>query len=175
MQAKNTVIAAVAAAVAVAGVLYASPYVTLYRISQAVERKDAAAVSSYVDFPALRQSVKAQALARLQPHDPARQDDNPLAGFGRMLASGLVEQMVQALVSPNGVMLMLEKGKPGKPADVAAAGVGIDPGSARPRRDYALDYQDWSHVFVHPKGEQGGFVFERRNLVGWKLVGVRMD
>jgi len=174
MQAKNTVIAAVAAAAA-AGVLYASPYVTLYRIAQAVERKDAVAVSSHVDFPALRESVKAQALARLQPHDPAPQDDNPLAGFGRRLASGLVEQMVQALVSPNGVMLMLEKGKPGKPADVAAAGVGIDPGNARPHRDYALDYQDWSHVFVHPKEEQGGFVFERRNLISWKLVGVRMD
>lgn len=161
--------------VAVAGLLYASPFIVLHQIGKAVERKDAEAVSAHVDFAALRESIKAQMMARLQVGmGSAEASNNPLAGLGQTLAQGLVGQFTDALVSPEGVMLMLEKGKPGKPTDVAAAGVGLDTQGAS-RKDYTVDYQGWSRVFVHPRGESGGFVFRREGLMGWKLVAVKMD
>lgn len=175
---KTGIIAGTGAAlcVAVAGLLYASPFIVLHQIGKAVERQDAEAVSAHVDFAALRESIKAQMMARLQARTAAADaPDNPLAGLGQTLARGLVGQLTDALVSPQGVMLMLEKGKPGKPADVAAAGVGLDTQGASRRRDYAVDYQGWSRVFVHPRGESGGFVFQRDGLMGWKLVAVQMD
>jgi hypothetical protein len=164
------------ACMALAGLLYASPYLTLHRIGQAIERKDAETVSSHVDFQALRESVKAQMQTKMQAQSQKPEmQNNPLASLGQALAIGLVNQAAEALVSPSGVMLMLQNGKPGKPADVAAAGLGIDTQAAPQRKDYAVDYQGWSQVFVHPKGESGGFVFRREGLIGWKLVGIQMD
>lgn len=169
--------AAIAVAIAAGALLYASPYITLHQIHSAIERKDAAAVAEHVDFPALRESVKAQVLVRMESEmDRAAIKDNPFAGLGQMLARGLVDQFTDALVSPEGVMLMLENGKPGKPADVAAAGVGISSGDAeKPRKKLSVEYQGWSKVFVHAKGEPGGFVFRRDGLIGWKLVAAKMD
>jgi hypothetical protein len=165
-----------AACVAAAGLLYASPYIALHQIGKAVERQDAQAVSGYVDFPALRESIKGQMMARLQAQmGSASPSSNPLAGFGQQLAQGLVNQFTEALVSPDGVMLLLQKGKPGKPTDVAAAGVGVDTQGGPARKDYSVEYQGWSKVFVHPRGEPGGFVFRREGLMGWKLVAVKMD
>ena len=163
--------------VAAAGLLYASPYIALHQIGKAVERRDAQALSGYVDFPALRESIKGQMMARLQSQMGGSGDSasNPLAGFGQQLAQGLVSQFTEALVSPDGVMLMLEKGKPGKPTDVAAAGVGVDSQGGPPRKDYSVQYQGWSKVFVHPRGEPGGFIFRREGLMGWRLVAVKMD
>ena len=40
--------------------LILSPYFVIYQIRQAVERDDANAVASYVDFPSVRQSFKDQ-------------------------------------------------------------------------------------------------------------------
>ena len=174
---KSKIIAGAVICTAVAGVLYASPYLALHSIAKAIENKDADTVSEYVDFPALRESVKGQMLVKMQAEmqKTPEMQNNPLAGFGQMLAMGLVNQMAETLVSPAGVMLMLENGKPGKPADVAAAGVGVDTQGGKPRKDFAVNYQGWSKVFVHPKNEQGGFIFKRDGLMGWKLVAVKMD
>lgn len=176
---KSKTIAGVVAAVCVAaaGLLYASPYLALRSIGKAIDAKDADTVAEYVDFPALRESVKGQMLIKMQSEmQKPDMAANPLAGLGQMLVAGLVNQMVETLVSPAGVMLMLENGKPGKPSDVAAAGAGVDTQAGTTRRkDFAVDYQGWSKVFVHPKNEPGGFVFRRDGLMGWKLVAVKMD
>lgn len=175
---KTKVIAGAAAVcVAAAGLVYASPYLALRSIAKAIENKDADTVAEYVDFPALRESIKGQMLVRMQSEmdKSPEMKNNPFAGFGQMLAMGLVDKMTETLVSPAGVMLMLEKGRPGKPADVAAAGVGVDTQGSKPRKDFAVDYQGWSKVFVHPKNQPGGFIFKRDGLMGWKLVAVKMD
>jgi len=173
---KKIVAGAVSACVVAAALLYASPYLALRSIAKAIERKDADAVSEYVDFPALRESIKGQMLIKVQEQmQSPEMKNNPFAGFGQVMAMGLVNQLTESLVSPAGVMLMLEKGKPGKPADVAAAGVGIDTQGDKPRKDFAVDYQGWSKVFVHPKNQPGGFIFKRDGLMGWKLVAVKMD
>lgn len=161
---------------AIAGLLAASPYLTLRNIAKAIEEKDADRVSRYVDFPALRENVKGQVLVRLQEQiQTPDMKESPIAGLGQALAMSVVNQATDALVSPTGVMLMLKNGKPGKPADVAVAGVGIDTQGDVPRKEFAVDYQGWSKIFVHPKGESGGFIFKRDGLTGWKLIAVKMD
>lgn len=174
---KNKIVAGgVAVCVLAAALVYASPYLALRNIGKAIERKDADAVSEYVDFPALRESIKGHMLLKVQEQmQSPEMKNNPFAGFGQVMAMGLVNQLTESLVSPAGVMLMLENGKPGKPSDVAAAGVGIDTQGGKPHKDFAVDYQGWSKVFVHPKNQPGGFIFKRDGLMGWKLVSVKMD
>src|SRR3989442_6257184 len=66
MKPKTLARALAALCVAAAGLLYASPYIALHQIGKAVERRDAQALSGYVDFPALRESIKGQMMASLQ-------------------------------------------------------------------------------------------------------------
>ena len=174
---KIVVGAVVVACVAAVGLLYASPHIALYNIGKAIERKDADAVSEYVDFPALRENVKGVLLAKMQSEmdkpemDKPEMKDNPFAGLGQMLAVGMVNQLADTLVSPAGVVAMLENGKPGKPPAASAS----DTPAAKRRPDFAVDYQGWSKVFVHPKHETSGLVMKRDGLFGWKLVAVKMD
>lgn len=164
--------AVVVACVAAAGLLYVSPHIAMYNIGKAIERKDADAVSEYVDFPALRENVKGVLLAKLQSDmDKPEMKDNPFAGLGQMLAAGMVNQLADTLVSPAGVVAMLENGKPGKASEVKTG----DAPATKRRPDFAVDYQGWSRVFVHPKGETSGLVMKRDGLFGWKLVAVKMD
>lgn len=175
MKSKTLASLVVVAAIAIGGLLYASPYLALRSIGKAIDAKDADTVAEYVDFPALRESVKGQLLIKMQTElQKPEMKDNPFAGLGQMLAASMVNQVVDTLVSPAGVMLMLENGKPGKPADVAAAGVGVDTQVSQ-RKNMAVNYQGWSKVFVHPKDQPGGFVFHRDGLMGWKLIAIKMD
>lgn len=165
-------------ALALGALLYVSPHFTPRNMGKAVEARVAEAVAAYVDFPALRESVKAQVLARMVSKlDKAGGGDNPFANVGKLLAAGMVNPLTDALVSPTGVMLMLmlKNGKPGQPADIAAAGVSVDTQTPAPRKDYVVDYQGWAQVFVHRKGDESGFVLRRDGLFTWKLTGIRMD
>lgn len=166
------VIGGTVAGVALAGLLYASPYITLRSIAKAVDRQDADAVSEHVDFPALRENVKGQLMAKLQSDmDKPEMKENPFAGLGSMLAMGMVGNLTDTMISPAGVMMMLKNGKPGKTPSAASAGNE----SAASKKNITVDYQGWSKVFVHPKGEPVGFIFKRDGLMGWKLVAVKLD
>lgn len=158
------------AAVAIAGWVYASPYLALRSIAKAVENKDTATVSEHVDFPALREDLKGKLLLRMQGElNKPEMAGNPFAGLGQMLAMGMVNQMVETFISPSGVMLMLENGRPTiKPT---VGGSPQSDGSVK-RLDFKLRYNGWSKVYVQPAGKDGGFIFRRDGLLGWKLVAV---
>ena len=174
---KSKIVACIAGVcIAIAALLYASPYIALRSIAKAIERKDADTVAEYVDFPALRENIKGYMLLKVQEQMQSPQmQNNPFAGLGQVMAVGLVNQLTESLVSPAGVMLMLERGKPGKPTDVAAAGAGVDTQTDSSRKDFSVDYNGWSKIFVHTKNQPGGFIFKREGLMGWKLVAVKMD
>ena len=93
--------------VACGGGLYASPYITLYQMYQAVERKDVQEVSNYVDFPALRDSVKTN-LKTIVTQETA-QSSNPILGLlGSVMGGVVLDPVVDNLVTPSGVAALLE-------------------------------------------------------------------
>lgn len=57
-------------------------------------------VSEYVDFPALRESIRAQIQGRLMSKWQAEASDNPFAGLGALLATSMVDRAVDAIVTP---------------------------------------------------------------------------
>lgn len=102
----GVVLAVVAAAVA----FYATPYIALYSIHRAVERGDAEAVSRYVDFPVLREDIRATVLAQMEAVTAAQPGGGALAGLGQRMANTMANQMVDRMVSPEGVMLLMDGG-----------------------------------------------------------------
>ncbi|MEJ2769466.1 DUF2939 domain-containing protein [Mycetohabitans sp. B46] len=119
---KRLVAAGVALASVVAGMLsYASPYIVLHRLEQAADARDAETVNRYVDYPALRASLKQELNARIRRAVSAHIDDSPLAqavaSVGTMVGSALIAPIVEVYATPDGVAALLA-GMP--PRDVAS-------------------------------------------------------
>jgi Protein of unknown function (DUF2939) len=78
----------------------ASPYVSFWRFTEAVRSGDSAAISSRVDFPAVRGSLKKQLVARFA---------GTSASHKRWLNLGptLIDAIVDAYVTPDGIAALL--------------------------------------------------------------------
>jgi hypothetical protein len=159
-----------------AGAAYFTPHWTLYRMRAAVEARDATAFSSHVDFPALKEDVKGQLMVRMSSvMQQPQMKDNPFAGFGQMLAVGVVNQLVDTFVSPAGVMMMLSEGKPTVDRNAPAAPPPLGP-TKEQAPAYAIGYKDWSTVVLRSKDTSaaGAFVLKRQGLFSWKLAAVEL-
>jgi hypothetical protein len=157
---------------------WVSPYWDLYRLRTAVAQRDADTVSAHVDFPALRDSLKGQVMTGVQRAiDPG--DAGPLARLGAAMAAVAVNPMIDAMVSPAGVMAMLESGKVAlaKPTPSADGRDDADAADAAApgKRDWSLHYREWGEVVVGTDAPgTGRFVFRRAGLWHWDLVAIEL-
>ena len=90
--------------------VYASPYLVIYQIRQALKNEDSAALAAYVDFPSVRQGIKDQLNTELVKKFPehAQASQGGFAAFGALLASSMIDKMVDVMVSPQGVAMLLQ-------------------------------------------------------------------
>ncbi|MFL9907000.1 DUF2939 domain-containing protein [Paraburkholderia sp. RL17-337-BIB-A] len=125
----------VIAVIAALGFGYASPYMALNNLKRAADARDAQTVNEYVDFPALRESLKQQVTGLLSRRLDAHGSGNPLAAIGAMIGVALIGPLVDAYATPDGVAALLNgippRGDPGErpPAPPAA---GNSPDAAVP-------------------------------------------
>ncbi|SAL62476.1 membrane protein [Caballeronia peredens] len=104
--------------VAALGFIYASPYIVLNRVKRAADARDAQTVNQYVDFPALRESLKEQVTALLTRRVDIQKSGNPLAIIGAMIGAAVVGPLVDSYATPDGVAAILNgippRGNPGE-------------------------------------------------------------
>ena len=127
------IIALVAIAiVAVLGYSYASPYLALDRLKRAADARDVATVNEYVDYPALRESLKEEIAGLLTRRVHA--SGNPFAAIGAMIGAALIGPMVDAYATPDGVAALLNGMPPrGNPTDRPPASRGAPAARTRHR------------------------------------------
>jgi len=189
MNRKATAVA-VALALAVGAGSYASPYWTLHQMHAAIEARDADKFSRYVDYPALRESLKGQILSSLHERlgTPALKD-TPFASIGKMIGTAMVNTVVDTMVTPAGAMAIMAQGEarpdaspPSQPAPEppAPAGSSATPPPAPPQRQtlrYDVAYRDWNRVEASARRENGERVVLdlcRDGLWSWKWCGVQL-
>jgi Protein of unknown function (DUF2939) len=78
----------------------ASPYFSFWRFTVAVQSRDATAISSHVDFPAVRASLKRQLVARFAHATNAHKRWSNLGPT-------LIDAMIDAYVTPDGIAALL--------------------------------------------------------------------
>lgn len=148
----------------------AAPYITVHQMKSAAKNHDGEALSEYIDFPSVRQSLKDQMNAKLikDMATDEKMKDNPLADLGVAFAGIMVDKMVEAYVTPAGVTQLMSGEKP-KPAEAIGAG------SSSGRKifsDASMSYESLNKFVVNVKGgtnEDGKFIL-RRHGIGWKLT-----
>lgn len=109
---------AVAMIVAALGYAYASPYIAVKHMKAAADARDAATLNEYVDYPALRLSLKQQVGEMLQRRVEGQHSSNPLLILGAVIGAALISPLVDAYATPDGVAALLNGMPPtGKPGD----------------------------------------------------------
>ena len=183
--------------VAALGFVYASPYIALNRVKRAADARDAQTVNEYVDFPALRASLKEQIAALLTRRVDIQKSGNPLAIIGAMIGAALVGPLVDSYATPDGVAAILNgippRGDPGErpppagggsssaPATSDTLASGVTPAQDAPREppQTTAGYRSVNTFVVtyqHGAGDaRYSAIFHRTGLVSWKLVAVDLN
>lgn len=169
----------VATGVALSAWLYASPYFAVKAIANAAAEKDAVALAKYVDFPAVRESLKAG--IRAQTADRLRRDaaENPLAIFGMVIAGGLADVVVDSMVTPESIGLLLKGDLPRSPANSSDSPAGTEPATPDDgtRPVVSQRYRSWDRFEIRSEdrrrpGRITTLTLTRHGLFDWKLSAI---
>jgi hypothetical protein len=132
----------------------------------AADANDPDALNSYVDYPALREDLKAEMMAEATAE--AKRDQSGLRGLGLAIGTAMIGPVIDGLVTPAGMRAAL-KAKRYQPQTKAA------PQAASTLRlpdDPVIVRRGLSEFLVASKQQpKGGLVFKRHGL-SWKLSGV---
>ncbi|RAR52021.1 hypothetical protein C7401_13414 [Paraburkholderia unamae] len=194
---------AVAVFVAALGYAYASPYIAVNRMKAAADARDAATLNQYVDYPALRVSLKQQVGEMLRERIHAEHSSNPLLILGAVIGAALIGPLVDAYATPEGVAALLSgmppTGKPGErphapppqeagsqsaPASAAApasppAQAASDNPAPEARPVTTAGYRSLNEFALtwdrSATGEHYAAILQRHGLFSWKLASVELN
>ena len=152
----------------------ASPYVSLWCFTQALRAGDTEAFASRVDFPRVRESIKAQLIARFFPPELAKKDR--MGSLIANLAPSLIDQLLDAYLTPDGLAVLLSRPEITATRESALAG---PPQSSLERLNARANIQ-WSKVryafFTTPRDfvvDLNGTKLRFRFYgLGWRLHGI---
>ncbi|WHP04734.1 MULTISPECIES: DUF2939 domain-containing protein [Acinetobacter] len=161
--------------------VYASPYLVIYQIRQALKHEDSTALASYVDFPSVRQGIKDQLNTELVKKFPehAQASEGGFAAFGALLASSMVDKMVDVMVSPQGVAMLLQGKKlkeslPFQAQPEQSEQQQTQAGEqAKEKLSYHGKYQSFNRFTVeirHPQKQPPINVILQRQGLSWKVT-----
>ena len=116
---------------------------------------------------------------------------NPFADLGMVMAMGFVNQAIDTMVTPAGVMTMMAGAQPSLHAPacrpplrtIGNGPTGSDGGTApqtsnsKPKADYSAGYKNWSTVTATARkgtDDEVTFILKRDGLWSWKLSAVNL-
>lgn len=158
------VVAALIAIAASALWYFESPAWTLKGMKDAAQSHDAEALNAYIDYPALRESLKAELMARMMAE--AQKDKSGLGALGMAFGSALMGPMIDGLVSPAGMRAALLANRQESTASAASA--------LHMPKEPVIIRRNFSEFLVTAKDQpNSGLVFKRHGL-SWMLSGVEL-
>ena len=158
----------VAALVLAAGAAWyvAAPWLTLQQMRAAAQADDADALSAHVDYPALREDLKAEVMAQVMAE--AQKDKSGGGALGMAIGAAMVGPMIDGFVTPAGLKAAFAANRKKRAAGASMpAGNAFDVGE-----DVEIERRSFDEFVVgKPSGKDARMVFRRHGL-GWKLSGV---
>jgi DUF2939 family protein len=138
--------------------LYASPQMVVRDLQAAAEQGDSAALSKHVDFPAVRENLKADVKEAMMGGSKEDSDD-ALSGLGLAVGGTIVDGAVDTFVSPSGVAAISRGIHPsGKSSDDQAPSFKI---KTRRLNSFMVEFENSDNA--------PDLVFSRKGL-GWQLT-----
>jgi len=152
---------------------YATPYLTVQQMRNAAAARDAERLAGYVDFPALRESLKSGVQARLAGQERnERGEPTPASAMGAAVAGALLGPLVDSLITPEALGRLLQGQRP---ASALLPGHNAEPEALETQMGYESPGR-----FVFSVKKQGDdeepvdLVLRRDGVLGWKLAELRL-
>ena len=172
----KTITSLTATVLLLAGVyLYASPYVTLFMLRNAIAARSATDVKRLIDFTDVRDSLRSQLVTHLQ--DQASKDkQNPgLAQFTAGVGSAIGGSFIDTVVHPNNLKKWLD-GEVMLGISEEANIVSL-PEVLQRNNSTTMRYQSFDTFSVSFRGNEvlQAVTLERRNVFIWRVVGIDLN
>ena len=157
-------------AIALGVLFYFSPLLALNSLRDAAIKGNKEKLSSLIDFPAVRENVKAQALSAINK-GMEKEKDNPFAALGVMVSGAVADNIVNTFITPEGIAKSL---KDKSDRDVKAISENPKASISRPRLRWInsniayVDFYDKNS----PK-DKTTFEFKRLGLFSWQRKGIQ--
>lgn len=161
---RKIMVAIVVVLIALAAWWYVSPIWTLQAMRDAAKNHDAARLSEHVDYPALRENLKAD-LGPYVMSAAARGPGRAGGDLGAMIASAFLDRLVDGAVSPQGVEALFVAQD--RTSGLAAKALPVNTGD-RP----VIERGGIDTFRVRGKDPAGGALVFRLEGLRWKLVGI---
>ncbi|MCP9809689.1 DUF2939 domain-containing protein [Cyanobium sp. HWJ4-Hawea] len=163
----------VALAVGTAATIYGgSPIFALADCGLALAQGNGSKVSSYIDFPALRSSLKGEArqVALYRLSGQQQPGANPLLGLANLVMGPVVDAAVESLATPDGI-----RARVSQQADQNPRAADSPWGLAQLLASTSMGYSSPNRFVVRLKDRQQrplALTLARQGLVGWMLVAI---
>jgi hypothetical protein len=168
-------------------VYLASPYYAVYSIRAAALEGNADKFSGYVDYPKLRENLKATFKAKMAEELIKSEDVNIFSAVGEAFASSIVDSLVDSLVTPESLAMVLKNGMKEKNdrakenKETPSVG-GKDEAESENKSsvDYTSNYRTLNvfAITLHKNSEEEddnvSIIFERYGLLSWRLTKIEM-
>lgn len=156
--------------------LYASPYIVLNNIKKAAEQGDADKLSGYIDFPSVKQSMKDQVKAFMIEEIASSEQEDGFEALGTMLATAMVDPIIDGVVTPDGVALMLQ----GQELDIGLNEKSESKPEPKEREiDYQTSYLSFNRFKVQINDEDDAEksidVIMHRDWFSWKVTSIKFS
>jgi hypothetical protein len=149
-------------------------------MKSAAENKDAETFSFYIDFPKLRENLKAELNAEMLENlaEDENLKDNPFSGLALAAAPMLINNMVDAFVSPQGIeKLFKNRAVTEQDTKIQNPVDSLNPQNFQDDTT-STGYQSFYQFSVTNKSKDGksvDLIFERQGLWNWKLYNININ
>lgn len=175
---RKWVLVTIVLALAAAGGWYlGSPAYTLSQMKAAAEANDSDRLVSYIDFPSLREDMKAEFMAHLMAE--SARDTSGFGALGVAFGSAMVGPMIDGMVTPAGVRAAFVANRNKEESQAAAPGSAKAPaerkaalGGVGMKDKPVIRRRGFSEFIVTSKEDPASGMVFRRHGLGWKLSGV---
>jgi hypothetical protein len=99
------------------GVFVLSPWWSLAGLARAAITADKQRLALYVDFPRVRENLRAQFNAQIAASMAEEMKNNPFAALGTLIGSAMVDKALEAFVTADGFARLMQEAMRDKPAD----------------------------------------------------------
>lgn len=149
------------------GGYYFSPYATAFNMRQAVLDGNAIVLSNYVNFPSLKESLKASINATLAKEVvTSNSGDKSSSALGAVITGAFASPMIDALVTPENLALLMQKGN-------------FSISKENSNREVTMGYEglDKFAISIKVNGDTHSpliLLLHREGTFAWKLSSVRL-
>lgn len=149
----------------VGGAYAASPFLAAQDLGQAFKNGDRDRLAADIDFPAVRENLKADVRAKLMANmaNDASMKNNPFAALGAMMVPTIVNNLVDGYVTPEGISTFIKNQTNTSP-------------NGRPK--FNASYAGLNRfIIASEKGEgsdQVRLIMERHGLFSWKVERIEL-